>query len=210
MIKNIIFDFGGVLLDLDMQRSFLALSNIMKMDFDMAHIPPFVNDILLDFECGRIGAETFVWKIQNLISDPKPQGYDVVTAWNAMLLGWSDPKRFKFLDDLRKKYNVYLLSNTNEIHMQWVYQDLKKNHNILDFDQRFFDKTYYSHIVNKRKPDADIFNFVLDDANLNPNDTLFIDDNIHNVWSASNVGIHVYHHNPKDNILSVFEKNCWN
>ncbi|MBK9734295.1 MAG: hypothetical protein IPO92_04720 [Saprospiraceae bacterium] len=151
-IKNIVFDFGGVLLDIDYQRTYESLSTLLDISFDPNDLPNEVNKVLLEFETGQINAETFVWNLQRLAIQNIPQGVDVVNAWNAMLIGWN-PNKFEFLRNLKKKYKVYLLSNTNELHLTWVYNDLKNKHKITDFDTRFFNKTYYSHKLGMKKPE---------------------------------------------------------
>lgn len=206
--KNIVFDFGGVLLDIDYNKTYVALENLMGIGFDPNTLSPNSLKVLHNFEIGSISVETFLWNLQLISTNEMPQGLDLIKAWNAMLIGW-DTEKFEFLLDLKTKYNVYLLSNTNELHLNWVYQDLKTNHNIEDFDTRFFHKTYYSHLIEKRKPNADIFEFVQNDSLLNPSETLFIDDNKENVDAAKSLGWHTYHHNPKENLIDVFKDKNW-
>jgi len=206
--KNIVFDFGGVLLDIDYDRTYLALKNLLGIGFDPNTLSPNSLKFLHDFEIGRISTETFLWNLQHLSAKEMPQGIDLIKAWNAMLIGW-DKEKFQFLIELKSKYNLYLLSNTNELHLSWVYQDLKTNHDIDDFETRFFIKTYYSHLVEKRKPNADIFEFVQNDSQLTPSETIFIDDLKENVETAKNLGWKTYHHNPKENLIKIFKNNNW-
>lgn len=206
--KNIVFDFGGVLLDIDYNKTYVALENLMGIGFDPNTLSPKSLKVLHDFEIGSISVETFLWNLQLISTKEMPQGLDLIKAWNAMLIGW-DTEKFEFLMDLKTKYKVYLLSNTNELHLNWVYQDLKTNHNIEDFDTRFFHKTYYSHLIEKRKPNADIFEFVQNDSLLNPSETLFIDDIKENVEAAKSLGWQTYHHNPKENLIDVFKEKNW-
>jgi len=207
-IKNIVFDFGGVLLDIDYNKTYVALENLMGIGFDPNTLSPNSLKVLHDFEIGSISVETFLWNLQLISTKEMPQGLDLIKAWNAMLIGW-DIEKFDFLSDLKSKYKVYLLSNTNELHLNWVYQDLKTNHNIEDFDTRFFNKTYYSHLIEKRKPNVDIFEFVQNDSQLIPSETLFIDDIKQNIEAAKSLGWHTYHHNPKENLIAIFEEKNW-
>ncbi len=206
--KNIVFDFGGVLLDIDYNKTFVALKKLLGIEFDPNTLSPNSLKVLHDFEIGSISVETFLWNLQLISVKEMPQGLDLIKAWNAMLIGW-DKDKFDFLLDLKSKYNIYLLSNTNELHLNWVYQDLKNNHNIEDFDTRFFNKTYYSHLIEKRKPNVDIFVFVQNDSRLTPSETLFIDDIRENVETAKSLGWHTYHHNPKENLIDVFKDKNW-
>jgi putative hydrolase of the HAD superfamily len=201
-IKSIIFDFGGVLLDIDFDRMYQAMSRLLKVPFSPDHLPANILPILYQFETGHLNVETFIWNVQRLSTKEMPQGKEVIDAWNSMLLGWN-PAKFDLLLRLRKNYSLYLLSNTNELHMDWVYNDLKKKHNIIDFDKHYFDKTYYSHIIGMRKPNSEIFSFVTEDTGIDPGSTLFIDDFEENIDAAKKAGWQTYHHNPKDDLASI-------
>jgi putative hydrolase of the HAD superfamily len=197
--EAIVFDFGGVLIDLDIEKSYEELSILVDLN-------PLETDMLVgkmyesfeELEVGKISGETFIWRIQNLTNkniDP----IKVINAWNAMLLGWN-PSKLEFLYKIKEKYPIYLLSNTNELHLQWVRKDLKENHQIEDFDTRFFKKAYYSHLIALRKPDIEAYNFVIEDAGLNPATTLFIDDNYNNILGAHEAGFQVLHHITNDSL----------
>lgn len=202
-LENIVFDFGGVLLDIDYQKTYTALSELLNIEFNINSITPEMTTVLADFETGKINIETFLWNIQRLAKNEVPIGQAVIKAWNAMLLGWN-PSKFNFLLSLRQRYKVYLLSNTNELHLDWVLRDLKTKHEINDFDNRFFDKTFYSHIIGLKKPDREIFEFVTNDLNLDVQKTLFIDDLLPNIEAASHYGWQTYHHNPSDDLIEIF------
>ena len=202
-IQNIVFDFGGVLLDLDYTQTHDAMRKILGFEFIPATFAAETTKFLNEYEIGKINTETFIWNLQRLAKKEVPIGQDVIKAWNAMLLGWQ-PAKFDFLLSLHKKYKTYLLSNTNELHLTWVLNDLKKHHNIVDFDATFFDKTYYSHLIGMRKPDSQIFEFVTQDAGLDPEETLFIDDLEVNTLAAKVPGWNVYQHDPKDDLIQIF------
>lgn len=190
-IKNIVFDFGGVLLDLAPDKTFAALAKLMGGDELMAKEMYVKHAALFDnYESGKIIMENFLWNLQNMCKDV-PDITDVISAWNAMLLGWN-PEKLALLKALKSKFNVYLLSNTNEIHLNWVRRDLKRNHQIVDFEKLFFHKAYYSHELGMRKPDREIFDFVIGDAGIDPIETLFIDDNAANIETAKTVGLKAY------------------
>lgn len=203
-IKNIIFDFGGVLLNLDYKRSYDALSEVMGVELQHDDIPEELLPIFIDFETGAINDETFIWRLQKA-SKGYPQAREVIDAWNAMLLGWNH-ERLDMLLDLQKHYEVFLLSNTNSIHLDWVYKDLEKNHGVHAFDKKYFDKTYYSHQIGLRKPDIDIYKYVLSDAGILARETIFIDDNQENVAAASSVGIKAIHHDPDQEIMNKIDE----
>jgi glucose-1-phosphatase len=202
-IKNIVFDFGGILLDINYKLTYEAMSRLLGIDMQDG-VPMEVQRFMDEYEMGKITTETFLWKWQTLIENP-PEGRSLIDAWNAMLIGWN-PRKFDMLLELRKKYKVYLLSNTNELHLEWVRRDLKKNYSIDVFDEVYFDKTYYSHIVGLRKPSEEIYRHVQEDQGLIPEETIFIDDLAPNLVSPKALGWRVYHHNPSDDLIEVLEK----
>jgi len=205
MIKNIIFDFGGVLLNLDYHLTFQKMEEVMGVKITKQDIPAHIFKIMLGYEKGEINTETFLWNLQKESAKLTPQPDKLIKAWNAMLLGWNTD-RFQFLEDLRKDYGIYLLSNTNDLHLEWVYKDLKRNHSIEDFDSRYFDQTFYSHLMRMRKPEAQIYEKVINDTGIDPMSTLFIDDNQDNVLKAREVGLNATWHDPKLEIIDMLPK----
>lgn len=205
MIKNIIFDFGGVLLNLDPELTFSELSEVTGIPMTGENIPTQIFKVMLGYEKGEINTETFLWHLQKESTKLTPQPDKLIKAWNAMLRGWN-PERFEFLLELRKNYKVLLLSNTNELHIDWVLRDLKKNHTITDFETRFFDHTFYSHNMKLRKPERSIYNTVIEKTGINASETLFIDDNIDNVSAAISAGWKAIRHDPKTEIIDQLPK----
>ena len=202
IIKNIIFDFGGVLFDIDYKITERALSRLMQKPFSFKGVPG-LSRTLNQYETGKINTETFIWKIQTHSHDDV-QGRDVMTAWNSMLLSISK-ERLDFLVELRKNYKVYLLSNINEMHASFVDRYIRKNHGMDDWQSQCFDKIYYSHIIGKRKPNKSTYNYLIEDANIISGQSIFIDDLPKNVRSAKLTGIHAVQHNPADEIIDKLE-----
>ncbi len=202
MIKNIIFDLGNVLIDIDFPRSEQMLKNILGENLldDLKKINR--EDIFLQYEKGNISEKEFVSTLQSLGTDTTTQ--QIIDAWNAMLIGFKAP-RFEMLERLGKKYALYVLSNTNQTHIDWVNEDLKKNHNIEQYEQRFFTKVYYSHEIHLRKPDVEIYEYVLQDAHLKAAETLFVDDNFDNIQAAKSIGIQVIHHLLGNEIVDILK-----
>lgn len=191
-LDTIIFDFGGVLLDLDVSRTYEALQLLLGFEGDPYSIYEENKDLFDSFETGHTIVENFLWNLQHR-SQKVPPVDKVISAWNAMLLGWN-PIKLQLLNSLQHKYRLFLLSNTNEIHINWVHRDLHCNHGIVDFENKFFEKVYYSHKLGMRKPNADIFEFVINDAGINPSRALFIDDNAHNIEVARKIGFQTQLH----------------
>ena len=192
-IKNIVFDFGGILLDLDYSLSFDRLESLLKIKGD---IPDHVQLILDEYEMGYFSEGAFLHRLQRLTDDIVTER-SLVDAWNAMLL---DIQVYKldFVKDLRSSYNTYLLSNTNHTHLAHVRQNMLPAINIEpdSFESDHFVKAYYSHEIKYRKPNHDIYQYVVADSNLDPSETLFIDDNADNVRGAQEVGLHAVVHDP--------------
>ena len=201
-IQNIIFDFGGVLLNIDYQKTYDELGHLLGYRGLPTEMTDEFRDILIRFEKGEMGTESFIWALQRTSKKEIPHGDAIIRAWNAMLIGWF-PGTFKLLEELGQKYNIFLLSNTNALHIGWVHHDLKITHTLHGFEQRFFKKVYYSHEIGLRKPDIDIYRFVTEDAKLLPEETIFIDDLAENIMGAKKTGWNVYQHNPNENLEEI-------
>lgn len=189
-VKHIIFDLGGVLLNIDYkltEEAFvgLGITNFPELYSQLQQTPLFD-----DVETGRISGEEFVDRIKEhaglALTDQQ-----VVDAWNAMLLNFPI-RRLQILQQLRLHYDLVLLSNTNEIHEAAFNEILKREHGIPNVAV-FFDKVYLSHRVGLRKPMPEIFQKVLDDTGFDAKHTLFIDDSPQHVVGAEQVGIRAIH-----------------
>ena len=199
-IKNIIFDLGGVILNLDYTKTDKEFHKLGLNNFSKLYGKKKQSKIFDDFEKGRFSAEKFIFLIKQS-ENLKLKDSDFINAWNAMLL--EIPKeRMEFIKRLKKDYNIYLLSNTNEIHIKKFEADLRKNNWLRDF-QDCFDQVYYSSNMGMRKPDYDCFNKVLEDHNLKAHETLFIDDSVQHIEGAKKVGINAYLLNKEDSILRL-------
>jgi glucose-1-phosphatase len=201
-IKNIIFDYGNVIFDLDFQKgqkawAALGVDNPGKFyDFK-------ITDTIFDaFEKGEITPEEFRNDIRSKIGNPLLTDKQIDTAWNSILIGIEDGKH-ELLLNLKSSYRTFLLSNINAIHYDYIHQYLKSDFGF-DGNEHLFEKVYYSHLVGKRKPDAAIFRQVLNENNLNANDTLFIDDNAQNIEAAKHLGIKTHLLTDPDTIFRLF------
>jgi putative hydrolase of the HAD superfamily len=118
---------------------------------------------------------------------PKCSDKQIIDAWNALLLEIPQ-ENIQLLEKLSKKYKLYLLSNTNSIHIERINEQLYKKYNFKNLNP-LFDTVFLSHEIGMRKPNTDTFEYVLDEAGINANETLFIEDSIQHIESANNVGI---------------------
>ena len=200
-IKNIVFDLGGVLVDLDFKA---AINGLQKAGF--ANVKERLQTlhqggIFQKFELGEMTADEFRTAIREN-STVELTDEEVDNLWNAMLLEIPREK-LELILDLRGKYMVYLLSNTNSIHWDYV---CKNAFNYRGFRVNdYFEETFLSYEMHLAKPDKAIYEKVLQDANLLAEETLFIDDSEANCKAAEEVGIHAHHYHIGDDLSKVFE-----
>jgi glucose-1-phosphatase len=199
-IKTLIFDLGGVILDLSVDHTLQAFSKLFHIEHqEVTAIYHKGGDFEL-YEKGEIDDHQFRNFIRNTFSEVTDDEID--RCWNAMLLGIPASK-LQLLKKLMDSYHVILLSNTNNIHLQYINRMIMPALGATSLDP-FFHRTYYSHLMRMRKPDAEIFLKVLADNNLNPEQTLFLDDNKLNVEGANTVGINTLHVTNPDLIFDYF------
>lgn len=200
-IKNIIFDLGGVLINLDPDRTRRSFQSFFpsKDQYELFYQIMTEESILNDHETGKISDEFFIETIQRLVPK-KISNYDIVNAWNAMILDF--PKeRITLLRKIRQKYTIFLLSNTNHIHLQLARQRVMLDAGIDDLDAEF-DRAFYSHILQERKPGKRIFELVCQQAHINPHETCFIDDNTINLTGAEQIGILTIKHTANSDLAA--------
>ena len=206
-IKNIIFDFGGVICDLDIQLSVDKFKEFgaAKAEFS---VNPEVQDqrfeqLAAAYESGNITSQHFRNEIRNHYAVP-PTDQMIDDAWNALLLGIPE-ERIHLLESIRNTYRIFLLSNSNEIHFLKYSEDFSKQFHYPDFDS-LFESVYFSYLLHLKKPDPEIFKRVINDKNLDPGETLFIDDTLIHIESARTLGINGYHLKQGEQISSLFKK----
>ena len=185
-IKAIIFDFGGVILNIDYNKTYKAFTNLGVKNFDEMYSQKNANPLFHDLEEGKINEEEFYNAFKRSTQLPLTD-QQIKTAWNAMLLRYRK-EALQTLSAIRHKYKLYLLSNTNIIH----YKEFNK---IFEEDigpgsiNNYFDKVYYSHEIGYRKPGNEAYEYVLQQNNLDAIQTIFIDDSIQNIDAAKALGL---------------------
>lgn len=188
-IKNIVLDLGGVILGLDVPKTIEALKELGIKNIVNKTGHHYEHSFFYDFEIGKISEESFLNALKGLSNQPIHNN-QIKDAWNKMILNM--PKhRVDFLYELKSKYTLFLLSNTNSIHQKKYLDQFKEDYKT-SFNQ-IFEKAYYSNEIGIRKPNRAVFDFVLNDSNLKPEETLFIDDALSNIEGAQAVGIQTYH-----------------
>lgn len=201
-IKNIIFDFGGVVFEIDEKKTLNAFSQLLGIPPEEVFQCCFGEQLFLDLECGKISGDDFIQHICSKSTKPitKEQALE---AWNAILIGYA-PERIPLLLKLKKKYRIFLLSNTNEIHTKLFPKIAEKQQLPINSNSDLFEKVWYSNEVGMRKPNVKIFEHVLRDADLRAEETLFVDDLEVNTEAAATLGIHVQQVTPQKSITQLF------
>ena len=195
MIKTIIFDFGDIFINLDKSATPAQLKK-----FGVKNLPDSILSANQEYEKGLLSSEEFFNSYKKEFTSIKKDNF--LKAWNAILVDF--PKyRLEFIKKLaaEKDYQLILLSNTNEIHIDWV----KENISFFNEFQQCFDAFYLSYEINFRKPDANIYEYVLQQHNLKPEECLFIDDTTENTDAAAALGINVWNLEPtREDVIDLF------
>ncbi|OSZ82895.1 hypothetical protein CAP35_06435 [Chitinophagaceae bacterium IBVUCB1] len=192
-IKHIIFDLGGVLLNIDYKLTEEAFTRLGITDFPQRYSQLRQTSLFDDFETGKIETDEFITKMQAMTGvSITPQ--QVTDAWNAMLLNFP-LRRLQILQQLRPYYDLLLLSNTNALHEAAFNDILNREHGMPSLGV-FFDKVYLSHRIGMRKPHPEVFEKILAENGLKAADTLFIDDSPQHIEGAKSVGIRAIHLSP--------------
>jgi len=198
-IRAIIFDLGAVLLNINYHKTIEEFEKLGIKNSSSFYSKKEQTNLFNLLETGKISEEDFITEVKKeckYSSDNK-----IVSAWNAMLLDL--PKhRISLLKDLNKKYDIYLLSNTNSIH-------ISEFKNIMGYEKyevfyKLFKKVYYSHEIGFRKPNKEAFQLILDENNLNADEVLFIDDSPQHIEGAKNLGIKTYHLKDGEEVTTLF------
>ena len=185
-IKNIIFDLGGVILNIDYNRTSQAFKELGCENFDELYSQQKQSGLFDEFETGKLSPQAFINELLRLL----PKGISpkqAIDAWNAMLLDLPQ-KRLEKLAENQQNYRTFLLSNTNAIHEEAFTRFIQRENKITSFEP-YFEQVYYSHRIGMRKPHPEVFTFVLEQNSLLPEETLFIDDSPQHLVGAERVGI---------------------
>jgi len=196
-IKNIIFDFGDIFINLDKTG---AIKSALEL-FELSELTPEMIHVNIDYEKGLISTEAFI-KFYTTTC-PHISETSIIESWNCMLLDFP-LHRLDFIKEVSKKYRCFLLSNTNEIHIDWIKNDWGMA--LYNEFKNCFEQFYLSHEINMRKPDANIYEYVLNENNLIATETLFIDDTKENTDASTALGIHSWNLTPgKEDVTDLFK-----
>ena len=203
MIKNIVFDFGDVFINLDKDATFKRLKELGVNEFTIELL-----ELAKQYEMGMITTQEFVNTFKSYF--PSISETDFKNAWNSMLLDFP-LYRLSFLKSLAnsKKYRIFLLSNTNDLHISWIQKTWGRK--LFSEFKNCFEKFYLSHEIHLRKPNKNIYEFVIESNKLTPEETFFVDDTEENTVVANKLGIKTWQINPNsEDVVDLFSKKEFN
>lgn len=181
-IKAVILDLGVVIINIDQDKTLRAFERLGVSLDDINDSMP----IFKQYEKGEISDDTFINTLKTALKG-NASDEQIIKAWNAMILD-IPTHRFRLIEELRKHYKVYLLSNTNSIHIEEIKEYISKYHPNEEW-QNTFDKMFLSYEIGLRKPDANCYEHVLNEINLKAEETIFVDDSRANIKGAEKLGI---------------------
>lgn len=201
-IKNIVFDIGNVLVDIDYNVVIAEFQKLSDVDFSTIVSYAKQEKFFDQFEKGEISAQDFRNRLKTLLK-PNTTDAQINNAWNSILIAYPKAK-FDLLRNLKKHYSIFALSNINEIHVESIDKAAQQLFNESKF-ANFFHKAYYSNETGFRKPEKEIYELVLREQNLNPHETLFIDDKAENIMTANDLDIKTHHLTDRNRLFDLFE-----
>lgn len=189
-VKNIIFDLGGVLLTIDYQKTEDAFIALGMQSFPQWYKQDYCSVLFEQLETGQISATDFYTGLRNL-SGLKISDKEIANAWNAML-GSFLVKNLDWLNEIGKRYKIFLFSNTNIIHYEAFMQIYSNTGATKPFND-YFIKAYYSQQIGLRKPTIASYQYILNEQGLLAEETLMIDDTLKNIEGAKAAGLQTHH-----------------
>jgi FMN phosphatase YigB (HAD superfamily) len=187
-IKNIIFDYGNVIFEINFEKAQQALQELGITDIENFFSHKKHHPIFNAFERATISPAEFHAEIRQAAGKPELTDQEIDAAWNSLLIG-TPPGIHEILLKVKEKYRTFLLSNNNEIHYDYIVDYLKREYD-MDNLSSLFEKAYFSQHMFLRKPDVEIFLQVIQENKLNPEETLFIDDSPQHIEGAKKAGLH--------------------
>ena len=198
-IKNILFDLGGVILDINVQATLKQFYDLGFPAELMQYPHSMTTDLFFKYETGKLDTDQFRDEIRLRTGvEMSDQAFD--EAWNAMLVRIPE-ERTALLKVLSTRYNLYMLSNTSSLHVkvfEKMYLDAAG-----ESMHKIFKKIYYSHEIGCHKPDREAWEYVIRDATIKPEETLFLDDNIHNIKAAQELGFQAIHIHERTQLMNL-------
>ncbi len=203
MLRNIIFDLGGLFINVHMHRTLELLEHKTgcKLEAEMSLLK--ADHVFTRYETGHISTDSFISALQAALPVTLSHA-ELVEAWNAVL-GDFHKERLEEIQPLRAHYRIFLLSNTNDLHVQGFEDILERKYGFRSLEP-YFEKVYFSQRMGLRKPEPAIYHQVLAENQLVASETLFIDDSPDNLIGAKQAGIHTAHHPPNADIVLTLKE----
>lgn len=202
-IKNLVFDLGNVIIDIDYAQTVAEFQKLAIVDFSEVLSYSTQHHLFDDFEKGAISPAHFRNELRKFL---KPDTTDeaINNAWNAIIRHYP-PAKFELLRQLKTRYPTFALSNINEIHVGTIKNSVKKHFNEPDIHS-FFKGIYYSNEVGHRKPDKEIYEILLQRENLNAHETFFVDDKAENIEAAKKLGFQAWHLADREKLVELLQQ----
>lgn len=188
-IENIIFDLGGVLLNIDYNLTRTAFEELGVANFEEMYSQSGADELFKELERGTVSIPDF-YKRLNVCTGLHLSAKEINNAWNQMLLDFREGS-LRFVDSLKSRYRVFLLSNTNAIHME-AFFSIYESKDRKKLFRDYFERCFYSYLMGTRKPDVECYQQVISELNIIPGNTLFIDDSIQNLHGAEEAGLQTF------------------
>lgn len=204
VVRNLIFDFGGVIIDIDFEKTISAFIKLGAENFGNLYSKATQSGIFDKLDKGNIKQDDFIETLSCFLPESVSK-LQIITAWNQIIIGIPE-KRISLLESLRPSYKTFLLSNTNAIHYDYYMPKIKKQWGYSSLEE-IFDCVFLSFRLGIRKPDQKIFDHVFNSQNLKKEETLFIDDSKHIIEAARSFGIPSFWLKDGLDICDLFENN---
>jgi glucose-1-phosphatase len=201
-VRAVIFDLGGVLMNLDPDRTRRAMADIGIGHFDQLFTIHKATDLFNRLETGGVEPRLFVDTLMREADRPVT-AMDIVDAWNAMLLDFRT-ESLHVVEKLKQKHHTLLFSNTNAIHYEAFQHTLRETTPWRRLED-LFHTAYFSHILGRRKPEVTAYEAIIEEQELDPASTLFIDDNLQNILGARAAGLMAHHLKEGEKVEEILE-----
>lgn len=202
-ITTIIFDLGEVIVNVDTSKTTLAFSKLLQMDSSTLYSFHQQSTLFTDLEKGLISESSFRDQLRAASKQAHITDKEIDNAWNAMI-GDTPQDKLNKLSALKEQYTILALSNTNSIHIRYINEYIKARNGSTDSLEDYFHHAYYSHHLNARKPDAEIYTKVAQLSQLQLSHCLFIDDRIENIITAEGLGMKTFHMQDPQQFYQIF------
>ncbi len=198
--KNLIFDIGNVIVDIDYSIPMKEFQKLSDADFSRIVSYSKQQPIFHQFEKGQISVPDFHKELKQFLR-PGVTDEEIQRAWNSILIHYPKEK-FELLHRLKSSYKIYALSNINETHVEAINTAVREKFGAKAFSD-YFDVAYYSNEIGCRKPEAEIYDLITQKENLIPDETFFVDDMPENVEAAKKVGWRAFHLEHPDKLTTL-------